>query len=215
MLYLRTFPSDKRKKNMTGFDLSGNTYWEFRIAGSGATDRWRRIVKYPRSTHYSDIRISPQWHQWLRYTRPDPPSVHEQRVDQSRQAQMKQLAAQADARWEAKPRLTDAPASTGKPGEPGQQPLPALASARSAAPAGAGAGKDAEGSWVEGKPAGSAARETSEAAAADSKTQTQQQQQTRRKGEQKKEDPWAQAKSRGPGETWQPQAWTPPSGKTR
>jgi NADH dehydrogenase [ubiquinone] 1 alpha subcomplex assembly factor 2 len=31
----------------------------------------------------------------------------------------------------------------------------------------------------------------------------------------KKDDPWAKAKARAPGETWQPSAWTPPAAKRR
>jgi NADH dehydrogenase [ubiquinone] 1 alpha subcomplex assembly factor 2 len=79
----------------------------------------RRIVQYPASTHYSDIKISPQWHQWLRHTRPDPPSITEQSQDIIRQQNLKILAAEADARWAAKPSLLDSPEVRGKP-------LPAL-----------------------------------------------------------------------------------------
>ena len=47
------------------------------------------------------------WHQWLRYTREDPPSLAEQQGDVTRQERMKHLAAEADARWEAKPRVME------------------------------------------------------------------------------------------------------------
>ena len=47
--------------------------------------------------------------QWLRHTRYDPPSVAEQQQDMMRQERMKILAAQADARWAAKPSALDAP----------------------------------------------------------------------------------------------------------
>lgn len=48
----------------------------------------------------------------------------EQKQDVLRQAQMKQLAAEADARWEAKPRVMDAP------GDQKGQPVPSLQSGR-------------------------------------------------------------------------------------
>jgi len=47
--------------------------------------------------------------QWLRHTRFEPPTVAEQHQDLMRQARMKQLAAQADARWAEKPSALDAP----------------------------------------------------------------------------------------------------------
>ena len=50
-----------------------------------------------------------QWHQWLRHTRDDAPSIQEQQYDVSRQAMMKQLAAEADERWKSAPSYLDAP----------------------------------------------------------------------------------------------------------
>ncbi|KAG9254976.1 uncharacterized protein F5Z01DRAFT_63363 [Emericellopsis atlantica] len=169
-----------RRKFLVGFDLNGFTYWEFRLAGVDKATRWRRIVKYPRSTHLSDVHISPQWHQWLRYTRNDPPSVGEQKDDVARQARMRVLAAEADARWAAKPRVMDAP------GQQSGQPSPALQS-----PGAKGPLKQDERQ--------------------EEKT-TQQQQNTKAK---EKEDPWAAHRSSGPSENWQPEAWTPGSGKQR
>ena len=128
------------------------------------------------------MRISPQWHQWLRYTRQDPPSVAEQRQDLVRQARMKQLAAAADARWEAKPRLTDAPgAATG-------QPVPSL-----------------EGAGMAGGGAGQSKSDGKSAAAQGSPTESH--------NKQAEEDPWGQAKARGPSEKWQPEAWAPTPSK--
>jgi NADH dehydrogenase [ubiquinone] 1 alpha subcomplex assembly factor 2 len=80
----------------------------------------RRIVQYPTFTHYSEIKISPQWHQWLRHTRSDPPSLTEQSQDLIRQQNLKVLAAEADARWAAEPSLLDSP------GQARGQPLPAI-----------------------------------------------------------------------------------------
>ncbi|KAM5351487.1 hypothetical protein ACJ41O_004210 [Fusarium nematophilum] len=105
-----------RKRFLMGYDLQGNTYWEFRLTrGAESNERWRRIVKYPRSAHYSSVKVSPQWHQWLRHTRQEPPSVEEQHGDVARQVRMRQLAAEADARWEAKPRVMEAPEATPAP----------------------------------------------------------------------------------------------------
>ncbi|QPC73904.1 hypothetical protein HYE68_004656 [Fusarium pseudograminearum] len=103
-------PHDYLTYTPPGFDLQGNTYWEFRLVrGAESRERWRRIVQYPGSTHLSSVKVSPMWHQWLRHTREEPPTIEEQQDDVVRQARMKTLAAQADARWEAKPRVMEAP----------------------------------------------------------------------------------------------------------
>ncbi|KAF4472359.1 hypothetical protein FALBO_729 [Fusarium albosuccineum] len=113
-----------RKRFLVGYDLQGNTYWEFRLTrGVESNERWRRIVKYPRSTHYSSVKVSPQWHQWLRHTRQEPPTLDEQEGDIVRQVRMRKLAAEADARWEAKPRVMEAPED---------EPAPLLSSAKAA-----------------------------------------------------------------------------------
>jgi NADH dehydrogenase [ubiquinone] 1 alpha subcomplex assembly factor 2 len=78
----------------------------------------RRIVQYPATAHYSEIDIPPQWHQWLRHTRSDPPSLIEQSQDLVRQRNLKVLAAQADARWAARPSFLDVSAN--------RQSLPAI-----------------------------------------------------------------------------------------
>ncbi|KAH7062568.1 hypothetical protein B0J12DRAFT_707820 [Macrophomina phaseolina] len=96
-----------RKQWLRGVDLAGNTFWEFKeVYGA---QRLRRIVKYSRRTHFGDVKLSPQWIQWLRHTRPDPPTVAEQQLDEIRQVRLKQLAADADARWAAKPSALDPP----------------------------------------------------------------------------------------------------------
>ena len=167
------------RRNLTsmlpiGYDLIGNTYWEFRPRG---VERWRRIVDYPRSTHYSAVKVSPLWHQWLRYTREDPPSIEEQQKEVVRQARMKHLASAADARWEAKPKLTDAPsAATG-------QRAPAIESA-----------------------------EHTEAASTEPVANTTTTAQNTPQ-DAKRADPWARARQEGPGEKWQPAAWTPSPSK--
>ncbi|OJJ82013.1 uncharacterized protein ASPGLDRAFT_49397 [Aspergillus glaucus CBS 516.65] len=105
-----------RRSFLAGSDLSGNTYWEFKETLSAS--RLRRIVRYNPKTHYADIKVSPQWHQWLRYVRADPPSIQEQQQDIVRQIQMKHLARLADERWASKPSYLDKPQT--------QQPEPAL-----------------------------------------------------------------------------------------
>jgi NADH dehydrogenase [ubiquinone] 1 alpha subcomplex assembly factor 2 len=72
----------------------------------------RRIVKYPPSTPYSEIKVSPQWHQWLRHTRQHPPSITEQSQDLVRQENLKILTAQTNARWAGKQSLLDTPGSS-------------------------------------------------------------------------------------------------------
>lgn len=81
---------------------------------------------------------------------------------------MKQLAAAADARWEAKPRLVEYPS----------EPVRLVSSKT---PAEAGSAADSA---------------TEEAGAA-------------RHDKEPVVDPWAQHKSGGPGEKWQPAAWNP------
>lgn len=45
-----------RRQFLAGADLSGNTFWEFKDAMNA--QRFRRIVKYGRNTHYGDVKIS-------------------------------------------------------------------------------------------------------------------------------------------------------------
>lgn len=55
------------------------------------------------------IPLIASWLQWLRHTRYDAPTITEQRLDVQRQARIKQLAAQADARWTAQASYLQAP----------------------------------------------------------------------------------------------------------
>ncbi|KAI6091018.1 hypothetical protein F4821DRAFT_210448 [Hypoxylon rubiginosum] len=179
-----------RKRFLVGIDLQGNTYWEFRLTrGDPDADpdaRWRRIVHYPRSTHYSEVKVPPHWHQWLRYQRRHAPSLSEQAQDVVRQEQIKVLAAEADARWEAKPGYLDAPPGRGEK----SQPVPPLDTGRTQ-PQERVAGES---------PAVSEryAEETQRASAV-----------------KEQDDPWKRAKPSAPGETWQPEAWTPPAARKR
>lgn len=78
----------------------GNTFWEFKDQLNA--ERLRRTVRYSRKTHYADVQVSPQWHQWLRHTRWEPPTLQEQAADVARQTQLKHNARLADERWAAK-----------------------------------------------------------------------------------------------------------------
>ncbi|SMR50976.1 unnamed protein product [Zymoseptoria tritici ST99CH_1A5] len=104
-----------RKQFLKGSDLSGNTFWEFRDALNA--NRMRRIVKHAKGRHvsYSDVKISPQWHQWLRHTRDEPPTLPEQHAEIARQGRMRQLAAEADERWKSVPSFLDKPRTAAAP----------------------------------------------------------------------------------------------------
>ncbi|KAI1373347.1 hypothetical protein F4677DRAFT_448423 [Hypoxylon crocopeplum] len=163
-----------RKRFLVGLDLQGNTYWEFRLARGDPSlpdSRFRRIVSYPRSTHYSEVKVPPQWHQWLRYQRERAPTLDEQASDVARQERVKVLAAEADARWEAKPSLLDVP------GREKGQPVPTLDTGRT---------------------------QPQERVARESPTPNELGDVTRQK-----DDPWKRPQASAPGETWQPEAWTP------
>jgi NADH dehydrogenase [ubiquinone] 1 alpha subcomplex assembly factor 2 len=175
----------------------------------------RRIVQYPRNVHYSDVSalISPAWHQWLRHTRPNPPSIAEQRQDVVRQEQLKVLAAQADARWASKKSYLDAPdrpvntSYLEAPGKEGGQTVPAL---KVKDPGGYTEDTRPNGSHTGNKVEGSQAEEPG------SKMQTPdgkrhpftRGERTRQITKEKMEDSWKKSGG-GPSEEWQPQAWDP------
>lgn len=178
----------------------------------------RRIVKYPsRSVHYSEIKISPQWHQWLRHTRADPPSITEQSQDLLRQENLKILAAEADARWAAKPSFLDAP------GREQGQPLPAIGVkdpggyAQSTEPLKKEDVKNVVGGGLEDNVQGSKTKmkellETEEAQSPDNQPGKQTTEMLRDRTPFKpktlKEDPWKKNRG-GPSEEWKPQSWNP------
>lgn len=139
--------------------------------------------------------MPPQWHQWLRYTRQQPPSIQEQHAEVRRQHQIRYLAAEADARWEAKPRLTDAPVQA-----TARTPVAALGgrAARGAPPA------------QESQPE---ERSRQEEAAAPGLKQEQTQKPVW--NDSSKKDPWKQHRRGGPSEEWQPKSWTPPAAPKR
>ncbi|KAI3336338.1 hypothetical protein HD806DRAFT_2271 [Xylariaceae sp. AK1471] len=174
-----------RKRFLVGLDLQGNTYWEFRLArGDDAlapnATPFRRIVHYPRSVHYSEIKVPPAWHQWLRYQREKPPTIQEQSAEKMRQERIKLLAAEADARWEAKPSLLDMPTRGG------EKKVDQATSQ-----------ENRQEQWkdkVEKKQ--EQGGENAQAKQASPQTKAA-------------DDPWKRLNRGGPSETWQPEAWTP------
>lgn len=109
---------------------------------------------------------------------------------------MKQLAAEADARWAAKPKVMEDPL-------PGQQ-----SQSQSALPDAGEAAAPAAQDTVTPLRADSRRRrnpQRDDAAAAAVQEQTQQDD----GGGVDPKDPWKQARKRGPSEDWQPQAWSP------
>ena len=171
------------QQQQPGYDLSGNTFWEFVDPLNPV--RPRRIVHYPRSTHYGDVALTPAWLQWLRKTRPDAPSIAEQQFEVQRQGNMKQLAARADQRWREQESYLDKPQDTGQP-QPLMQPLDK-------------GGYDG-GTSKPGAPGASdpTLNATNTADEVEQKTQKPENQ----------ESPWKKYE-KGPSETWQPDAWSP------
>lgn len=163
-------------------------------------------MEYPRSAQYSDVRVPPPWHQWLRYRRERAPSLPEQAADLARQRRVKLLAAEADARWDAKPGYLDAPppppAAEEAPGSGARgQPVPPLNTAPAQPQEHA-----ARESPVPSEPEIVGAQQTSRSAVPKEKENEK---------EKEKEDPWKRARPSTPGETWQPEAWTPTPARKR
>ncbi|RMY51329.1 hypothetical protein D0863_14613 [Hortaea werneckii] len=184
-----------RKQFLVGSDLAGNTFWEFKDALNA--NRFRRIVKYSRKTDYADVKISPQWHQWLRHTRFEAPTIPEQQYEVSRQAMMKQLAAQADERWKSVPSYLDPPRM--------QQSQPPTEMKDPGGYTGQTAPEESEGvtSGVED------AEKVQEVSAG---KDTKEVDEGRFKGKTREKEipPWEKNLPKGnPGDSWQPQEWTP------
>ena len=102
-------PAVTQTDRRTGQDLMGNTFWEFKDQLNH--NRLRRTVRYNRKVHHSDVQVSPQWHQWLRRTRWEPPTMQEQAADVVRQTHLKHNAKLADERWAAKAKYIEQPKS--------------------------------------------------------------------------------------------------------
>lgn len=90
-----------RKKFFIGYDLHGNTYWEF--SPDGNLQRLRRKMEpfqeYIFKADYFST-VPPQWLQWLRRTRSTPPTLQELINEQQRQQNIKVLAKEADEKWQ-------------------------------------------------------------------------------------------------------------------
>ncbi|EPS36266.1 hypothetical protein H072_10279 [Dactylellina haptotyla CBS 200.50] len=90
-----------RKRYFIGMDLEGNTFWEFR--DRLVATRPRRIMDFRGGVHsfvnYQEFKVDPQWHQWLRATRDDPPTINELEGDIIRKKVMQERARLADERW--------------------------------------------------------------------------------------------------------------------
>lgn len=89
-----------RKRFFIGYDLHGNTYWEFTIDGNMQRLR-RKLEPYRQQLFKADyfLTVPPQWLQWLRRTRNVPPTLDELMADQYRQQRIRALAQQADEKW--------------------------------------------------------------------------------------------------------------------
>ncbi|KAJ5082782.1 hypothetical protein N7532_011825 [Penicillium argentinense] len=161
-----------RRSRLAGQDLAGNTFWEYKDDINA--NRWRRMLKPDPKMHLSDVKVTPQWHQWLRYVREHAPTIEEQRQEVMRQMQIKQLAQLADERWHSKPSFLDKP----------QTPKSKLN----------------EGS------VNTTFRDTPESAQHHSASQRGPASQSKPS---KEENPWAKADNRNPGDSWQPEAWSP------
>lgn len=90
-----------RKRFFVGYDLHGNTYWEFSPDGNMQRLR-RKMEPYQEYVFQADYfsTVPPQWLQWLRRTRPQPPTLDELLADKFRQENLKSLSRQADEKWQ-------------------------------------------------------------------------------------------------------------------
>lgn len=87
-----------RKKYFVGYDLDGNTFWE--MYDYNNPYRPRRMVEYhDKKANLVDVKLPPQWIQWLKHTRPHTPTLEELIADVRRQESLKELVRAADQRW--------------------------------------------------------------------------------------------------------------------
>ncbi|QIW95252.1 hypothetical protein AMS68_000770 [Peltaster fructicola] len=139
------------------------------------------------------------WHQWLRHTRHEAPTIKEQELDVARQAQMKQLAARADERWRSQESFLDAPAR--------QQTAPAIGV------------KDPGGYAPQTEPTQhqgvSNVVEDPQKVKAASAGKNVDEGRFRGSTKEREDSPYARVNRGGPSENWQPQSWTPGSAQRR
>ena len=142
-----------------------------------------------------------QWHQWLRHTRIDAPSIQEQQFDVIRQDRIKVLAAEADARWASQPSYLDAPNK--------QQPAPATGV------------KDPGGYVKQTEPTDTEGVRSAVGSPAevDSSTRGKAKDEGRFKGRARDKgkgpSPFDRPQQGAPGEEWQPQSWSPNAASKR
>lgn len=170
----------------------------------------RRIVQQNgRGGHASDVKVSPQWHQWLRHVRQHPPSQAEQVADVVRLRELKARAALADQAWAMKGKIVDtgkASRSVGLGGKRdntlaaggvGEARVPAFDAGHGQAMPDEGMERQKNEGHGARRSGNEAERGADDTAATTSTTST---------GKQEKDDPWRQAR-RNPGEEWQPKSW--------
>ncbi|KAG7810396.1 hypothetical protein KL921_002891 [Ogataea angusta] len=99
---LRTIPL--RKKFFVGYDLTGNTYWEFFVERKKGIRPRRLYQPYKPQEFIVDYyeSVPVQWLQWLRYTRLRPPSLEELVEDKMRIERIQQLAQLKDQQLQYK-----------------------------------------------------------------------------------------------------------------
>lgn len=91
-----------RKKWFVGYDLEGNSYWEFRDRNNPS--RLRRQIAHNRPHYmFGAFQPHPMWIQWLQFTRAKPPTLQDLVNDAQRLQRLKVLAEHADQKWRSKP----------------------------------------------------------------------------------------------------------------
>jgi len=134
----------------------------------------------------------------------EPPTLTEQTQDLVRQEQLKVLAAQADARWEAKARLVDVPTTNSGMGI--ERALPALGLKDGQDGRAVEGVLDGEGG-VDGE--GPPSKELEgEMQSLDGKRHSFTRGERTPRITKEEKDPWRKARG-GPSEEWQPEAWDP------
>jgi NADH dehydrogenase [ubiquinone] 1 alpha subcomplex assembly factor 2 len=140
--------------------------------------------------------------QWLRHTRFEPPSIADQEAEVFRQERMKMLAAQADAKWAAKPSALDAPDK--------QQPMQMLQSRDP------NSGIKQMNSDEEVRDMASKETDVDVDVAEEPQTVEAPTMKTRKPMRtEPKDSPWKQAPKGNPGDEWQPAPWSPGPARRR
>ncbi|KAK9323733.1 hypothetical protein V1517DRAFT_90029 [Lipomyces orientalis] len=122
-LYLRWKALPKvpfRKRFLIGTDLEGNTFWEWHNLNNPG--RPRRMVELRTAKRdYVDYKLPPQWSQWLRHVRIEPPSIEELMKEEARLASIQAKVQAAEQRWQSVPLKQTAvsPGSVSPQGMPG------------------------------------------------------------------------------------------------